>query len=81
MDNVNHPAHYEVNGVESFDIYQKVFGVDSAKEACIFNAFKYIWRHKRKNGVEDVEKARWYLDKYIELSDEQRSENDSEQDD
>lgn len=27
------------------------------------NAFKYIWRHKEKNGREDLEKALWYLER------------------
>lgn len=35
---------------------------------CLCNAFKYIWRHSRKNGVEDVRKAKWYIDKYLELA-------------
>lgn len=36
---------------------------------CLCNAFKYIWRHSRKNGVEDIRKAKWYIDKYLELAD------------
>ncbi|MEI3223940.1 MAG: DUF3310 domain-containing protein [Gemmiger sp.] len=31
------------------------------------NAFKYLYRAKRKNGLEDMKKAVWYLNKYIEL--------------
>ena len=29
------------------------------------NIIKYTWRYDRKNGVQDLEKARWYLDKLI----------------
>ena len=39
------------------------------KSFCICNAFKYLYRHENKNGVEDVRKAKWYLDKYLELVD------------
>ena len=34
---------------------------------CLLNAFKYLWRCNFKNGSEDVEKAQWYIDKYLEL--------------
>lgn len=34
---------------------------------CVCNAFKYLYRHKRKNGVQDLEKAKWYIEKYIDL--------------
>ena len=37
---------------------------------CKLNAFKYIWRAgKKEKTVEDLEKARWYLDKAIEILD------------
>nr|DAO40161.1 MAG TPA: nucelotide kinase [Caudoviricetes sp.] len=42
-------------------------GKEATKAFYICNAMKYLYRHKRKNGVEDVEKARWYIDKYLEL--------------
>ena len=35
-------------------------------QAC--NALKYIYRHRNKNGVEDIKKADWYLKKYLELA-------------
>ena len=46
-------------------------GRGAVKSFCLCNAFKYLWRHNRKNGVEDIKKARWYLDKYIELAEEE----------
>ena len=45
-------------------------GVEVVKGFCIVNAFKYLWRWKNKNGVEDVKKAKWYLDKFLELEGE-----------
>jgi hypothetical protein len=38
------------------------FGKQAVSQFCLCNAFKYLWRYKNKNGVEDVNKARWYLD-------------------
>ena len=43
-------------------------GEEATKAFYICNALKYLYRHKRKNGVEDVRKAKWYIDKYLELN-------------
>ena len=69
-DNVNHPAHYEVGKYECIKVMQEVFGTEAVKCFCQCNAFKYIWRMNRKNGTEDVKKAVWYLNKFVELSKE-----------
>lgn len=66
-DVVNHPSHYETGKFECFDVMMEALGVENVKGFCLCNAFKYIYRSQRKNGKEDIEKARWYLDKYIEL--------------
>ena len=58
---VNHPKHY--NGkYECIEVMRDVFGEDAVKSFCILNAFKYIWRHNKKNGTEDLKKAKWYLE-------------------
>ena len=67
LDNVNHPSHYETGKIECIDIMLETQGEESVKAFCVCNALKYLYRHKRKNGVEDVEKARWYIDKYLEI--------------
>lgn len=64
-DNVNHPSHYETGKFECIDVMLETQGVEAVKSFCICNAFKYLYRHK--NGVEDVKKAIWYLNKFIEL--------------
>lgn len=69
-DNVNHPEHYETGKYECINVMEEALGIDAVKGFCLCNAFKYIYRCQRKNGVEDIEKAQWYLDKYIELSKE-----------
>ena len=40
---------------------------EAVLDFCICNAFKYLFRWKNKNGVEDITKANWYLNKYLEL--------------
>ena len=72
-DNVNHPSHYETGKFECFDVMREALGDNVVKDFCIANSFKYIYRHKRKNGVEDIKKAKWYIDKYLEL---EESNND-----
>lgn len=70
-DIVNHPGHYETGKFECIEVMQEALGVDAVKNFCVCNAFKYIYRHKRKNGLEDIKKAKWYIDKLLELSEEE----------
>ena len=64
-DLVNRPAHYTSGGIECIDAMQAAFGDEAVKDFCLCNAFKYLWRHWQKNGVEDLKKARWYLNRLI----------------
>lgn len=73
-DNVNHPSHYETGKFECIDVMIETQGIEAVKAFCICNAFKYIYRHKNKNGVEDVKKAIWYLNKFVELESTSSSE-------
>lgn len=66
-DNVNHPSHYETGKFECIDVMVETQGVEAVKAFCLCNAFKYIYRHNGKNGVEDIKKAQWYINKYLEL--------------
>lgn len=69
-DNVNHPAHYETGKFECIDVIKETQGIGATMNFCVCNALKYIYRHRNKNGVEDIKKADWYLKKYIELQEE-----------
>lgn len=63
---VNHPSHYQGNGVECIDcIASAVSGLDGFHGFCAGNAIKYIFRFSHKNGVEDLRKAEWYIDRLI----------------
>lgn len=68
VDNVNHPSHYETGNFECIEVMIETQGKEAVMDFCVCNAFKYIYRHNNKNGVEDIKKAKWYLDKYIELA-------------
>lgn len=66
-DNVNHPNHYQnIAGVEAIDILNDVVKDLPGKQAAmLWNSMKYLFRFQKKNGVEDLNKARNYLDYLI----------------
>ena len=66
-DIVNHPSHYESGKFECIEVMLETQGKEAVMNLCLGNAFKYLYRHNRKNGIEDILKARWYIEKYIEL--------------
>ena len=66
VDNVNHPQHYQANGIETIDVIEAwTDGLDGILAVCTANVIKYISRWNKKNGIEDLEKAKWYLDRLI----------------
>ena len=66
-DNIN-PNHYKSEtSLECIEAMQIAFGNESVIDFCLCNAWKYIWRWKNKNGIEDLKKAEWYVDKGREL--------------
>lgn len=67
FDVVNSPEHYTSGSVECIDAMIETQGIEAVIGFCICNAFKYLWRHNLKNGIEDVKKASWYLNKAIQL--------------
>jgi Protein of unknwon function (DUF3310) len=59
-DKVNHPRHYNLHpsGVECIQVVEHMsFNVG--------NAIKYLWRADHKNGIEDLRKAAWYVQREI----------------
>lgn len=64
VDNVSHPKHYADScSVECIEAMLVAFGAEATFDFCVCNAFKYLWRYKNKNGVEDINKANWYVNK------------------
>lgn len=74
-DTVNHPSHYETGRFECFDVMVEAIGLEETKGFCLCNAFEYIYRCKKKHEtpVEDIKKAIWYLNKYIELEEGEKN--------
>ena len=65
-DSVNHPNHYTQGGIECINALEAAtVGKKGIEAVCVANVMKYLWRYEEKNGIEDVKKARWYLDRLI----------------
>ena len=72
-DNVNHPAHYTQGNIECIDAIKDVIpDLDGFQGYCTGNILKYIWRWHYKNGVEDLKKAQWYLNRLIEYCESEK---------
>lgn len=68
METINHPPHYNLHrsGVECIEIVEHF-------NFCIGNAIKYLWRCGLKGDeIEDLRKARWYIDREIQRRDNER---------
>lgn len=66
VDVVNHPSHYTKGRIECIDaIDSATTGKSGVEAVCVANVIKYLWRYEEKNGLEDVKKAKWYLNKLI----------------
>ena len=70
LDPVNHPSYYETGKYVCIGVMLETQGPEAVKGFCICNAFKYLYRHRKKNQTEDIEKAIWYLNRYLELAKE-----------
>lgn len=57
-------GYYDVGGLSTLDILQAKLSDEEYRGFLLGNVFKYLSRHKHKNGVEDIQKAFVYLDLY-----------------
>lgn len=74
-DNVNHPKHYTNGDIECIDAIKASLLSDAHARYVGYagylkgNVLKYLWRYQlKKNPVEDLEKAKWYLEKLIDVT-------------
>lgn len=65
-DAVNHPSHYNAEPIECIDAIRASLTAEEFRGFCKGNAMKYIWREQLKNGMEDLQKAAWYLNRATE---------------
>ena len=75
-DMVNHPSHYiSTNGLETIDVIESftsdLVGIEAVDTG---NILKYICRWKHKNGLQDLQKAMWYLNHLINHIDKNEKE-------
>ena len=70
---VNNPPHYNKYGVECIEAIQSATG-EGYEYYLQGNIIKYLWRYRYKNGVQDLEKAQWYLSRLIEIKNQQEKD-------
>ena len=63
-DNIN-PDHYKVGGIETWDYIKAKLSASQLAGFALGNVMKYVSRADHKNKLEDLKKAKWYLDKII----------------
>ena len=73
-NNVNHPNHYCQGGIECIKAIEASMPPEGFQDYCKGNVLKYIWRWRDKAGVEDLKKARVYLNWMIESAEKEKTE-------
>jgi len=68
QDNINHPPHYTIGGIEVIDYIRAKLTPEEFIGFCRGNVLKYVSRAPHKGGVEDLKKAKNYLDFWIETA-------------
>jgi predicted transcriptional regulator len=62
-EKVNSPTQYTNGSIECIDAMKSMLSIEEYVGFLRGNVFKYQWRYKEKNGVEDLRKAQWYMNK------------------
>ena len=65
-DSIN-PNHYVFGGIETIEYLKAKMTPEEYRGFLKGNVLKYVSRESEKNGLEDLKKAKWYLDKLIEV--------------
>jgi hypothetical protein len=66
LDPVDKAAHYNQGDVECIDALKACSSTEEYEGFCKLTAMSYLWREKHKGGLQDLKKAKWYLEKLIE---------------
>ena len=67
FDPVEKPVHYAAGSVECIDAIEAQMTPEEFRGYLKGNVVKYLWRERKKGGKESLKKARWYLNKLIDL--------------
>ena len=62
-DPVNHPEHYQQEGIETIDYIRAALGLEGFVAYCAGNALKYVSRPKKGKYAQDLRKAAWYCNR------------------
>ena len=65
FDSIN-PSHYKGEGIECIEYIKQTMPTEAFLGYLEGNVVKYRHRYRNKNGIEDLRKARWYLDRLIQ---------------
>ena len=65
-DDAINPSHYKDGDIECIDAIKSSLGDVQFKGYLKATIIKYLWRYEKKNGVEDLRKAEWFLTKLIQ---------------
>ena len=65
-DKVNHPSHYTQGGIECLDAIEAAMKPDQFRGYLKGNIIKYLWRYEWKNGLEDLKKAQFYMNRMVD---------------
>ena len=74
---VSHPEHYKSEkGLETIDVIEAfTLGIDGIASFDTGNILKYACRWSKKNGIQDLRKAQWYLNHLIKHLENKEKEN------
>ena len=71
FNKVANPKHYKgINGLEAIEVHKNFLTEEELRDYYKGNTLKYLLRERKKNGLEDLKKARKHLDWLIELEEE-----------
>jgi len=77
-DLVNNPPHYNKGNIGCIDAIESCQG-EGFKYYLQGSILKYIWRYQHKiNPIQDLEKAKWFINKLIEITQERDDESNKE---
>ena len=72
VDVVNHPSHYTSAKIEVIEIMEDQMTDEEYRGYVKGQVIKYITRERHKNGLEDLKKAAWYLNRLIKRLEKQQ---------
>lgn len=73
---VNSPSHYNRGRIEVIDMIKESLSTEAYEGFLAGNVIKYMTRYQLKGGLEDLQKANWYLARLIELKSEAKPDEE-----